>query len=294
MQWRTRAGILAALAAVVAQSGCGSADPGPGADRGRSGSEDPATGELVARGIVIQASPDARVELCIGPVAESYPPQCRGPELRGEFSWDDVQAQGQGGVRWTDTVYVAVGTFDRAADAFTLTRPLSTDAPPGVAMPTAEEVRFPQLCNDPFRGGDPAHPGDLESQERLQQRLMTLDGYVTSWVSDGADLFNVVVTGDPEGAHAALREVWPGGMCVEQRDLPAAADVASAQAALSERTTELGLTSSASGGVSGLLEVEVVLADAGTTALIHEIVGPWLTPDQVRISGAMRSLEGPR
>lgn len=242
----------------------------------------------------MQSSPDSRVELCIGPIAESYPPQCRGPELRGEFSWDDVQAQEQAGVRWTDTVYVAVGSFDRAADAFTLTRPLSTDAPPGVAMPTAAEVAFAQLCDDPYRGGDPVRSGDFESQERLQQRLTTLDGYVTSWVSDGVDLFNVVVTGDPEGAHAALREVWAGGLCVEQRDLPTAADVASAQAALSERATELGLTSSGSGGVSGLLEVEVVLADVETTALVHEIVRPWLTPDQVRISGAMQPLEGPR
>lgn len=290
MQWRTRAGAVAALAAGVVLSGCGAADPGSGT----RASDDATDAEVVVRGIVMQSSPDARIELCVGPVMESYPPQCRGPELRGEFSWGDVEVQEQGGVRWTDTVYVAVGTFDRAADAFTLTRPLSTDAPPGVTMPTAADVDFPQLCEDPFRGGDPGHPGDLESQERLHQRLSTLDGYVTSWVSDGADLFNVVVTADAEDAHAALREVWAGGLCVERRDLPTAAEVASAQDALNERARELGLMSSASGGTSGLLEVEVMLADAETTALVHEVVAPWLTPEEVSISGAMRPLELPR
>ena len=114
---------------------------------------------------------------------------------------------------------------------------------------------------------------------------------MTSWVSDGADLFNVVVTGDAEDAHAALREVWAGGLCVERRDLPTAAEVASAQDALNERARELGLMSSASGGTSGLLEVEVMLADAETTALVHEVVAPWLTPEEVSISGAMRPLE---
>ncbi|MFN2320604.1 MAG: hypothetical protein ABR500_13105 [Dermatophilaceae bacterium] len=278
MRWSSLPAAAGSFLAMAALSACGSATSEPQADGSAGG--------LVARGIVMQSSPDSRIELCIGPVATSYPPQCSGPELRGEFAWEDVQAQEQSGVRWSDVSYYATGTYDRQADAFTLTRPLSTEPPPGVEMPTAGEVDFPQLCDDPFRGGDPAFTEDMAAQEQLHQRLETLDGYVTAWVSDGRNLFNVIVTGDPDAAHASLREVWPGGLCVEQRDLPTAADVASAQAALSERADEIGLIGSG-GGAEGLLDVEVIAADAETSALIHDIVGPWLSPDGVRISSAM-------
>ncbi len=128
-------------------------------------------------------------------------------------------------------------------------------------------------------------------RERLQQRLETIDGYVTAWVSDGVNLFNVVVTGDVEDVHSELREVWPGGLCVAQRDLPTATEVAAAQAALGERAEGIGLLSSHS-GMAGVLEVNVALADGETMSLIHDLVSPWLTPDEVRITSAMLPLDG--
>lgn len=276
----------AAILAMLAVAGCSSGDPA--ADRPAGSVDGPAGAEeLVTQGIVMQASPDSRVELCVGPIAESYPPQCRGPELLGEFSWDDVPAREQGGVRWSEEGYFAVGRYDRAADTFTLSRGLSATPPDGFVMPTSDPVEFPRLCEDPFRGGDPSSAADLAAQERLQQRLPAIDGYVTSWVSDGVSLFNVVVTGDAEAAHAALREVWQGGLCVVQRDLPTAADLTAAQEALTERSAEMRLTTAGSGGVSGVLEVGVIVADAETRALIHDVVGPWLREEQVRIVGAM-------
>ena len=59
MQWRTRAGAVAALAAGVVLSGCGAADPGSGT----RASDDATDAEVVVRGIVMQSSPDARIEL---------------------------------------------------------------------------------------------------------------------------------------------------------------------------------------------------------------------------------------
>jgi hypothetical protein len=294
MHWcRLRSVILAAVAAsVLAACGTatGPAGAGGGGDGGNGASPaapdvaEPAR-ELVAHGIVMQSDPDARVELCVGPVATSYPPQCSGPGLSGEFSWDDVEAQDSAGVRWTDVTYYAVGTFDRSTDTFTLTRPLSAQPPPGLEPTTPTDVEFPQLCDDPFRGGDPAFTDDAAAQERLQQRLDTIDGLVATWVSDGVSLFNVIVTGDPEEAFTSLREVWPGGLCVEQRDLPTASEVAAAQAAVLERADDIGLLSSA-GGVDGRLEVQVVVADAETTSLVHDTVAPWLTPQEVRLLSA--------
>lgn len=248
----------AAILAMLAVAGCSSGDPA--ADRPAGSVDGPAGAEeLVTQGIVMQASPDSRVELCVGPIAESYPPQCRGPELLGEFSWDDVPAREQGGVRWSEEGYFAVGRYDRAADTFTLSRGLSATPPDGFVMPTSDPVEFPRLCEDPFRGGDPSSAADLAAQERLQRRLPAIDGYVTSWVSDAVSLFNVVVT----------------------------ADLAAAQEALTERSAEMRLTTAGSGGVSGVLEVGVIVADAETRALIHDVVGPWLREEQVRIVGAM-------
>jgi hypothetical protein len=72
------------------------------------------------------------VELCLGPVAESYPPQCGGPDL---VAWDWAAHAGtydeQGDIRWG--TYALTGTWD--GTAFT-----ATDAVPGAlydpAMPT--------------------------------------------------------------------------------------------------------------------------------------------------------------
>jgi hypothetical protein len=69
-----------------------------------------ADGEVVTRyaaTVMDTGSP----ELCLGPVAESYPPQCGGPPLEG---WDWAAYEGaydqQGDVRWG--VFFVTGTWD--------------------------------------------------------------------------------------------------------------------------------------------------------------------------------------
>ncbi|GAA5167638.1 hypothetical protein [Ornithinimicrobium tianjinense] len=249
--------------------------------------------ELVGHGMLMQSSADAPVEICVGGVAESLPPQCGGPVLRGAFSWEELQPERAAGVTWADGVWV-VGTYDAEAGeggTFTLTRPVSTEPPEGFARPTPEQSAFPQLCDDPFRGGQEGY-ADPADQEELGRALQDLDGYVTSWVSDGSSMFNVVVTSDTdaEETHGRLREVWKGGLCVESRDLPPEQDVRAAQDALAKRFSELGLLGAGS-GVSGLLDVGVVVTDRQTVDAVRETVAPWLTPDQVVITGALRPLD---
>ncbi|GAA4736719.1 hypothetical protein GCM10023350_20720 [Nocardioides endophyticus] len=50
-------------------------------------------------------------EVCLGPVAESYPPQCSGPELLG-WDWGDHDGmfEEQGDVRWGQ--FALTGTWD--------------------------------------------------------------------------------------------------------------------------------------------------------------------------------------
>ncbi|GAA4870024.1 hypothetical protein [Serinicoccus chungangensis] len=128
--------LLSALLGVgLAVSGCGTegTDPAGGAVTQTSTPGADAE-EVVGTGIVMQRSADAPPELCVGPIAESMPPQCRGPVLAGEFDWEDVEARQQGEVRWTDETYYGVGTY--APDGgeqgtFTLTRPLTAEQPQG-------------------------------------------------------------------------------------------------------------------------------------------------------------------
>ncbi|MFK5635102.1 MULTISPECIES: hypothetical protein [unclassified Ornithinimicrobium] len=306
MRHRHRAGLSAPCttlllvglsAGALVLGACGSATDTPAAP---STDEDPAGThvrivrpgeELVAHGILMQTAPE-RVEICLGGVAESYPPQCDGPVLRGDFSWDDVSQQRSGTVTWTDDPVFAVGTFDADdgdTGSFTLARAISTGPPPGYAVPAPQEPAFPQLCDDPYRDGAEGPPDQAE-QEALRTALEDLDGYVTSWVSDGSHLYNVVVTSDPEQAHDQLREVWSGGLCVVERDLPTQDRLRAAQEALSARFEEVGLLSSGSGGVTGLLDVGVVVTDQASVDAVREIVSPWLTPDQVVITGALQPM----
>lgn len=301
---------LPALAVALTVAACGTAsdpdsDPagdGPVSDA-HSGSGSGAAGDdlpswsaqdpellLTGHGLVLQQDGEPP-ELCVGGVAESYPPQCGGPELVG-FDWADApEHESASGVTWGPAT--VVGTFD--GERFHLTEPVSQEPPEGWEEP--DETGFPQLCEDPFRGGDEdwrRSPDAEQAMADLGRELEALDGYVTSWVSNGRDLYNVVVTGDPEAAHRQLREVWPGGLCVEQRDLPTQQQLRAAQEELQAVSDDLGVLSIGGGGVDGLLHVGVLVADEPTVAAVHEAVAPHLSPEHVVVEGALRPVTGER
>ncbi len=294
---------LTALLGALLLAGCGTqgspgADPssgtGPGSDTGTgtaSASSTSGASLLVGQATILQMD-DTDPVLCLGGVMESYPPQCGGPSLVG-LDWADIaDKETASGVTW-GTGYV-VGTFD--GEAFTLTEPVSSDPPQGYTPPTQTPSSYPALCEDPYRGGDesfdPTSPEGMEAQNALAAATPALDGYVGTYVSDGADDYNVMVSGDPEQAHAALREVWPGWLCVAQRDLPEEAAVLAAQQALGQDAyDDWGVLGSGAGGADGLLDVQVMVADQATVAAILEAVAPWLTPAQVQISAALVPLE---
>lgn len=242
--------------------------------------------------MLMQRSSKAPVEICIGGVLTSYPPQCGGPTIAGAFSWDTLKPERSQGITWTNDSVWAVGGFDPKVGptgTFTLTRPITTTAPAGMPQPSPAERDFPQLCKDPYAGGGSKSDGGPEADTNpLTALLPTLDGYAASWVSDGSSMFNVLVTGDAAAAHREIRKVWKGGLCVEQRDVPTEAEINAAQEALGKQGKDLGLLSS--GGSVGSLEVEATVVDAAIRARILAIVEPWLTPDQVRISSSIQPL----
>lgn len=159
-------------------------------------------------------------------------------------------------------------------------------------------MAFSQLCDAPTadvpevdQAARMAGDGGFEAERALQERLPTLDGYVTSWVSDGGPLVNVVVTSDPEAARAAPREVFTGPLCLLQRDLPTRADLMAAQDAVTAEHKELQVLSAGSGGATGVLDVSVAIADQATIDRIHELIARWLTPEQVMIGSALLPLD---
>ncbi|WP_144796435.1 hypothetical protein [Microbacterium paludicola] len=172
-----RISAAALLGGMLALAGCaaspGSAPPSSSdAPAGQSlGSLAPAPpeAEVVGEGTVIDV--DGTVEVCLGPVAESYPPQCSGLPLRG-WAWDDADgAKSSGSVRWGQ--YALTGTYD--GSALTLT---------GAPVPLA--LYDPPARTDPT-GGEPGSTPESELtviQDELPDRLGST-GYLASYPEDG-------------------------------------------------------------------------------------------------------------
>jgi hypothetical protein len=156
-----------AVCAVILAGCAGSPGPeqpgGPG-DRVAAGNGIAAPGEVAAQGTVLQLEGQAP-QLCLGAVAESYPPQCGGPEVLG-WDWDAVDLEETAsGVTWG--TYAAVGTWD--GSRFTLTRP---------AIPLA---LYDPMPFDPDPRMDPANAAD-----NPDDTLLSVQDNLTESVNNGS------------------------------------------------------------------------------------------------------------
>jgi len=155
--------------AVLALAGC--ATPGTGTAGGVPAADAtpaPPSGDVIAQGTVMDV--DGTVELCLGPVAESYPPQCSGIPLVG-WTWEGIDGyETSGDVTWG--AYAVQGTYD--GSAFTTTAP-----------PVMLALYDPMAPEDPT-GGEPGAATDEEIatiQDELPDALG--DAYLSSYPSDG-------------------------------------------------------------------------------------------------------------
>lgn len=105
-------------------------------------------------------------ELCLGAVAESYPPQCSGPPLEG-WSWAEHEGDYDqvGDVRWG--VFYVTGTWD--GTTFTL-----TSAEPGDGV-LPDEPELPPAADPP-----PA----TDELGRIADEVRTLGGAVGAYADD--------------------------------------------------------------------------------------------------------------
>ncbi|MEZ5190725.1 MAG: hypothetical protein R2717_07725 [Schumannella sp.] len=152
--------LAAALGGALMLAGCAGAASGPGSTGGDAG--DPAgigatiaaPGEVVGQGTVLQTG-DAAPQFCLGPVAESYPPQCSGPELIG-WDWDAVEGHETAGDT-TFGAYAIWGAWD--GERLTVTS--------SIMLALYDPMPFEDPLLDEANAGD-ADPAELE---RIQTEI---------------------------------------------------------------------------------------------------------------------------
>lgn len=243
----------------------------------------PTGGEELAAQVMLFEDPPGHVEFCLA-WGESLPPSCGGPTMIGDIDWSVLDPDTMGEIRWAEGVWI-VGRFGDGRESFELTRAPSLDRPEGVPEPEAPPVvEFPALCDDPTRGASGKGTND---ELQLHEVMLSLPGYVNSYVSDGRDFYNVIVGEDPEGAHAKLREVWQGDLCVVEQELPTfAAREAATQAIFSDPSLQGELVSGGGGGIDGFVDVQVLIASDEVVDRIRELAEPHIDRKWVRITAA--------
>jgi hypothetical protein len=226
-------------------------------------------GEVRTSGLVMVIDDGGGPELCLGAVAESYPPQCGGPAL-ADFDWGDVGSEEASGVRWGS--YALTGTFD--GSTFTV-----TDAIPAAlydTMAAPEEEPLAAACDDPTTTDTAkATPEDMDATLAAASALPT---YASAWLT--GNTINVAVTEDAEGAEAELRRTWGGMLCVttvERTDADLNEVNQELQAALGEQLLTSGSTSPDS------LDAQVVYDDGSVQEWADATYGDGL----VRVSSAL-------
>ena len=184
------------LAACATPSGSAPSGP-PAGDRLGAVAPSPPDGEVIGQGTVLDAGGDA--ELCMGAVAESYPPQCSGIPLEN-WSWDGVEGSEQSGdVRWG--AYAVQGMYN--GTSFQVTQP-----------PILLALYDPMVPDDPY-GGEPGNADEATLtgiQDDLPGRLRA--AYLSSWPEDGR-LRVQVIWDDGAWQRAADEEFGEGVVVVE-------------------------------------------------------------------------------
>lgn len=152
--------MAAALIALLLTAGCATSPGAPVSSDAADGQAlaaampAPPDDEVTGTGTVIEV--EGVTQFCLGPVMESFPPQCQGIPVDG-WSWDGVEGAEQvDAVIWG--TYALTGSYDGAR--FTVTRP---------AVPLA--------LHDPLAVPDPTDgvPGDTDADElqRIQDAIST-------------------------------------------------------------------------------------------------------------------------
>ena len=229
-----------ALGLCLATAACGVNGPKSATDGAGGQAPVPApaaaSGKVTGLGLVIEDS--GKVQLCLGAVAESYPPQCSGVPL-ANWSWSGRNDfEDANGVKFA--TYAVTGTYD--GTTLTVTdEPISAALYDPLPDPSAGRA-LSTRCAEPADGWRVTNPARATAVAltTAEETALGLDGYVTHWndmfatfevdgtasepaitddlgsqgTEDLALVLNVLVRGDVADATQRLRTVWGGALCV--------------------------------------------------------------------------------
>lgn len=281
------------LLVLVAAAACGD-DPTISAGADGGGSNAPADETRYAATTTVLESSDHGPQLCLGVIAESYPPQCGGPDLIG-WDWGAVEGEeSAAGTTWG--TYRVVGTWDGAS--LTLTEPPSAADTSGSAA--REPAQFETPCPEP-EGGWRVVDESLTSDESLDSAIAHARSQIDVggvWVDQSINpalaeepndetkandptklILNVSFTDDLKQHEDAIRERWGGALCVSRAPI-SAADLAEIRG---EVEAEVGdFLFSAIDEVRGRVEIGVPV-DNGLQARFDERYGPGVVEVQAQL-----------
>ncbi|CAN5126341.1 hypothetical protein BH24ACT1_BH24ACT1_11460 [soil metagenome] len=255
--------------ACLAVSACGPTDDTPVV----AGDQPPSSTRYRVDAVTVLESPGHGPQLCRA-VAESYPPQCGGPDVVG-WDWADVEnEESASGTTWG--AYQVTGTWD--GTRLTLTEP---PVPPRAQKPD-EGVELSTPCPEPAGGWQVVDDATAteEALSMAQQRANSLPGFAGLWIDQSINpassqenpaegamndptklILNVRLTDDLETAEAELRELWGGALCVS----PAERSLAELQAIQTE-VSGADVTMSSINQTANTVEVQVTVADPALQA----------------------------
>lgn len=283
------------LVAFVLLAACGdgdadvaSDDDGPTSTGGGSVADESTVYETTA---TVLESPGHGPQLCLGGVAESYPPQCGGPGIVG-WDWSTVEGESANGTTWG--TYSLTGTWD--GETFTVTGPVAEPGPFDDGGPTD----FSTPCDEPEGGWtvvDEATANDA-GFAAAQEYAQGQPDFGGLWVDQSINpasgefgmndptklILNVKFTGDLERHEAELRDRFGGPLCVVETDRTEA-ELRRLQDDLYD---ELDAHFASVDIVRGVVEFGVVVADPTLQAELDDAHGPGV----VELIGSLRPVDG--
>jgi hypothetical protein len=188
---RAIATILTGAVVGLSLTGCAGSAGSGGTAAGAPAAAEPAPpqGEVMAQGMVLHTA--GAPELCLGAVAESYPPQCDGIPLAG-WSWDGLDgAESSGDARWG--TYAVQGTYD--GTTFSVTQP-----------PVPLALFDPMPVEDPTGGA----PGATD-----EAVLLDIQSELPGWLGDDGTVY---LSSYPQNGRLWVDVVWDDGTYQAQAD----------------------------------------------------------------------------
>ncbi|MEQ1736370.1 MAG: hypothetical protein ABL886_08205 [Rhodoglobus sp.] len=136
----------------------------------------PLNASVQGQGTVIQMG-DSAPEFCLGGIAESYPPQCSGPELVG-WNWDTAEGhETVGDVTWG--TYAVMGTWDGSRLTVSEAIQLALYDP----MPFVDPLLDPEKAGTTAQGDLEAVLGDIVNDSPAEILIAFIEnGYVFATV----------------------------------------------------------------------------------------------------------------